>query len=162
MDRCQLLEPELVRAHRHVTRPCCRIQRYGPDGRARSDLKLNLAVPFPNADHILGAPRIFGHGTEGDAEIGLRELRGLADAVVLFVLANRFTHGSDATTKRVVLGLTGILFILGPALHGVGTPAKGLISLLALAAFAVLSWSTLLAGEDRRIVSNGLKTLKLI
>jgi len=89
-------------------------------------------------------------------------VRAATDAVVLFAVANRSTYGGETTTKWAVLASSASLLIFGFGLNGLDIRARTLMALFVLAAFAPVGWYKLLSGEDRTLISNGLKILRLI
>jgi O-antigen/teichoic acid export membrane protein len=119
-------------------------------GAGRPDLtaKMHLVeLPFYLAAlwFLLGV-----HGIEGAAVVWV--LRSCVDTLVLFVMVRRILPGTGGLVRKNLLGVAAaaVAFILAGCVTALY--ARGTLLVAALACFAGLAWTRLLAQEDRELI----------
>lgn len=83
------------------------------------------------------------------------------DAVLLFAIAMRFLPDSAGHFRRVGITVGAALTILAIAALLSGIVAKGLFLLLVLLAFAWAAWFLILEADERALVQNRLKIIRV-
>ena len=86
-------------------------------------------------------------------------LRVAVDTTCLFAIAHRMLRTSSRTSRNAPVALGGALLVLAYGAVPTSLPMKGLFLLLALVAFILVSWFTILSSEERALVRSSIRSV---